>query len=84
MPIQSTPDGTIVVTGDSIRNEARWVTLRIALGLEIKTGMRRSNRGRSTMQLCNEITGYKGRDKRKAYIALNAFITEHGGVDRPL
>lgn len=57
--------------------------LRSALGLEIKTGMKFSNRGSliATAKRC----GYTSKQtKRGVYIDLNDLIVANGGQDRPL
>jgi hypothetical protein len=60
----------------------RWRTVLSALGSEIRTGMLRSSRGRSTLALANEILMShelpRGGTKRNAYEALRAFIIEAG------
>jgi hypothetical protein len=62
----------------------RWTTIRSALKIEIITGMKRSNRGRPTLVLANEIMGTHLKSKRAAYDALNAKIVLAGGMDKPL
>lgn len=75
-----------MITGAENIEMARQMVVRSALKLEINTGMRRSNRGASTLALANAITGTKTRDKRKAYEALNTHIVEVLGesFNRPL
>jgi hypothetical protein len=63
-----------MVTGADDIERTRWLRVRSALKLEILTGMKRSNRGRSTLALANEITGTDHKRKRAAYDALNAHI----------
>lgn len=83
-------DGGAVVTGPDIEF-LRLRTVRAALSLEIRTGMKRSNRGRSTLELANlelgHAKGSKGyiRNKVKAYEAFDALlVSEHGMPSRPL
>lgn len=85
MAQEVTQDEAVVLTGDQIE-KARWLSIRQALKLEIKTGMRRSNRGPSTVQLANKITGCTSKQKLAAYKALNGYIVKHMGAefDRPL
>jgi hypothetical protein len=75
---------TIIITGADNLRIVRWITLRSALKLEIQTGMKRSNRGRSTLALVNEITGHDDKRKLAAYNRLNSKIVEAGGQDKPL
>lgn len=72
--------------GESQIEGARWFAVRSALKVEIKTGLKRSNRGTSTLALANAITGESTRNKRKAYKALDDYIAENIGEDfrRPL
>jgi hypothetical protein len=74
------------ITGKGNIEMARVLAVRAALRMEIKTGMRRSNRGASTLQLANEITGSNARNKWNAYEALDTFIVERlgAGFSRPL
>jgi len=76
----------MIITGSERIEMARILAVRAALLLEIRTGMKRSNRGASTIQLANEITGSDARTKKAAYVALNAFIVECLGesFNRPL
>jgi hypothetical protein len=64
----------------------RWITVRAALRLEIRTGMKQRGRAPTTLQLATEITGVPTRSKAAAYAALNAKIVEALGpeFDRPL
>lgn len=75
-----------MITGQKQIEQLRWLTVRSALKIEIMTGMLRSNRGRSTRALANEITGKQARTKREAYDELNKFIVRNLGeeYDRPL
>ena len=75
-----------VIEGSDNIEMARILAIRSALSLEIKTGMRRSSRGTSTVQLANAITGNGSRNKRTAYIALNDYIVSILGepFNRPL
>lgn len=85
MAVEKTGDGSIIITGNDIE-VTRWLRVRSALGLEIKTGMKRSHRGSTTRQLANQITGQNCGTSRKAYEALDAFIAEKLGPNftRPL
>jgi hypothetical protein len=76
-------DTDIVLTGGQIE-VARWLQVRSALKIEIKTGLRHS-RG-SVLKLANQITGEASTTKVRAYRALNDFIVERLGADfdRPL
>lgn len=75
---------TIAAVGPQQVEAARLIVVRSALRLEIKTGMKRSNRGRSTLAIANEAMGTNHRTKEKAYAALNALMVEAGFEDRPL
>jgi hypothetical protein len=79
-------DGGVMTSGAEDIERVRWLRVRSALKLEILTGMKRSNRGRSTLVLANEITGTDHKTKRAAYGALNAHIVSALGAsfDRPL
>jgi hypothetical protein len=60
-------------------------TVRSALRIEIKTGMLRSNRGRPTLALANEILGTNYKRKAQAYAELDAYVVENLGMpSRPL
>lgn len=76
----------MMITGRDNIDMARVLAVRAALRLEIKTGMKRSNRGASTLQLANDITGSDARTKRAAYEALNDYIVSILGesFNRPL
>lgn len=76
----------VAITGPENVEMARVLAVRMALKLEIKTGMKRSSSGTSTLKLANDITGNTARNKVKAYEALNAFIVERLGesFNRPL
>jgi hypothetical protein len=76
----------VSITGPENIEMARVLAVRSALGLEIRTGLKRSNRGATTLQLANEIIGMSYRDKKKAYEALNNFIVDVLGesFNRPL
>jgi hypothetical protein len=65
-----------MITGPENIEHMRWLTVRSALKLEIKTGMKRSNRGRPTRVLANEISGQACKTKEQAYKALNDKIVE--------
>lgn len=76
----------MMITGRDNIDMARVLAVRAALRLEIKTGMKRSNRGASTLQLANDITGSDARTKRAGYEALNDYIVSILGesFNRPL
>ena len=85
MAFENLPGGGTIVTGEADIQLARLFALRSALGLEIRTGMKRSSRGRSTMAIVQSIEGITtAKTKAKVYADLNAFIVAHGGQDRPL
>ena len=73
-----------MITGPEPIEVARWLSIRSALRIEIRTGLRHS-RG-SVKDLANDITGENHRLKRDAYKALNAKIVETIGsdFDKPL
>jgi hypothetical protein len=81
-----TQDAAIVITGAERIEGARWLAVRSALKLEIRTGMKLSGRGRSARVLANKITGRNCRTKAAAYAALDAHITRELGkqLARPL
>lgn len=85
MAVEKTADGSIIITGDDIER-SRWLRVRMALYLEIRTGMVRSNRGRPSRVLANEITGIESKSKKVAYEELNRFIVTNMGdeFDKPL
>lgn len=56
---------------------------RAALGLEIKSGMKFSNKG-SILALCQRLGYGTSRTKKGMYEELNALIVQLGGQDRPL
>ncbi len=76
----------MMITGGENIEMARVLAVRMALRMEIKTGMKRSSRGASTLSLANAITGTNARTKYVAYNDLNAFIVERLGesFNRPL
>lgn len=74
----------IVVTGRAMIENMRLITLRVALGTEIRTGMKRSNSGRSTLALVNEAMGTSFKRKRDAYDEFDLRLTEAGASPRPL
>ncbi|AVD99206.1 hypothetical protein SEA_BILLNYE_247 [Streptomyces phage BillNye] len=76
----------MMITGRDNIEMARVLAVRAALRLEIRTGMKRSGRGASTLALANEISGSSARNKVKGYEALNAYIVSILGTefDRPL
>lgn len=75
MAVERTEDGSIVITEGDIE-VSRWLTVRMALWLEIRSGMPRSNRGRPTLVLANEITGIQTKSKKVGYEALDRKIVE--------
>jgi hypothetical protein len=77
-----TQEPSIGVDGRARIEAVRWLTVRRALKIEIETGMRRSNRGRPTIVLANEISGCTSRNKRVAYKALDDKIAEVLGEDQ--
>lgn len=81
-----TDNDTTAVTGKDNIEGLRWITVRSALRLEIRSGLKRSSRGRPTIVLANEIMGTNFRSKRDAYVALNNKIVEECGskFDMPL
>ena len=83
-----TNEEATVITGAEQIEMARLLTLRSALKLEIRTGMKRSSRGRSTLSLVKDAVGGGSRSwtKRDAYAALNDKIVAALGseFDRPL
>lgn len=76
----------MMITGRENIEMARVLAVRSALRLEIKTGMKRSSRGASTLQLANDITGLNARTKFVAYNDLNELIVSILGesFNRPL
>jgi hypothetical protein len=76
----SNDSGAIVITGAAKIDGARLLTVRMALKLEILTGMKRSSRGTSTRQLANDITGGSHKTNRAAYEALDAYIVANLGM----
>ena len=64
-------------------NMFHLMQVRGALGLEIKTGMKFSNRG-SLITLANQCGYSDKRTKKGVYTDLDALITAHGGTPRPL
>jgi hypothetical protein len=76
----------VTISGPENVEMARILAVRMALRVEILTGMKRSNRGTPTIQLANDITGSTARNKRDAYKALNTYIVNILGpkFDRPL
>ena len=68
------------IEGPEKIEHARWLAVRSALRLEIRTGMRHSS-GKSARVLANKITGKDEFTKRAAYDALNAKIVEALGPD---
>ena len=71
--IESTESGTMVTGAEDIE-ALRLLALRAALRLEIRTGLKRSGTGRSTLALVNEAMGTKHRRKMTAYNAFDAWL----------
>lgn len=57
---------------------ARLLTLRAALSIEVKTGLQRSSRGRSTGTLIREATGLKARTKEVLLRDYEKWLEEQG------
>lgn len=83
MAIENLPGGGTLITGEHIEF-ARLIALRAALNLEIRTGMKRSSRGRSTLALVQAAGITDKRTKKGAYQDLDAHIVACGGFPRPL
>lgn len=86
MPIEQTEDGTIIATGDGV-TAYMLLSIRSTLGLEVKTGMKFSNRVNVFAQaknvlLANDIKP-KG-NKAAVYAQLNDLMVDAGFPDRPL
>jgi hypothetical protein len=77
-------DGGFIIEGEDRIERARWLTVRMALKLEMH-GLPRS-RGPSARQLANEITGEDHKTRKAAYKALNKKIVDEIGpeFDRPI
>jgi hypothetical protein len=77
-------DDRFSIVGESRVERARWLAVRSALKIEIRTGMKR--RGKSARVLANEITGESHSKKEAAYAALNKKIVDEIGpdFDKPL
>ena len=56
----------------------RLITLYHALSLEIKTGLKRSNRGRATGTLIREATGLRTRSKSALLAAFDLWLKQRG------
>lgn len=73
---------SVAITGADNINKARLITIRAALGLEVK-GLGR--RGRSARTIANELMGTNIRSREATYNAFNAWLQkEHGIEPRPL
>ena len=72
-----TENGTIIMEGAEAVNLFHMLRVRRGLMLEIKTGMKVSNRG-SMVQVANSITGGKGRTKVKALADLDKYLMDLG------
>lgn len=70
-------NGNIIIEGAEAVNLFHMLRVRRGLMLEIKTGMKVSNRG-SIAQAANAITGNTGRSKQKALDALNKHLMDLG------
>lgn len=69
-----------VIAGPKMIETYRLTVLRIALGVEITTGMKRSNRGPSTLALVNRAMGSGYKRKREAYEAFDAWLVQTRGM----
>lgn len=84
MGIESTESALVVTGRDAIRFYD-VLSIRSALALEIKTGMRFSNRVRLVPVAISRGYVTEGtRDKRKAYLQLDKLVVSLGGEARPL
>jgi hypothetical protein len=72
--IEMHEDGGYTVSGTEDIEVYRLLTLRAALSLEARTGLRPTSRGRSAKVLANEAMGTKFRDKEKTYEAFDAWL----------
>lgn len=70
---------TTVITGEQHVRNARVLTLRSALGLELK-GLKR--RGRSVYSIVKQEFGFKG-NKQRVYDQLDAYIKANILPDEP-
>lgn len=80
MPVNGvtvTDNGTIIMQGREAVNLFHMLRVRRGLMLEIKTGMKVSNRG-SMVQVANSISGGTGRTKVKALADLNQHLMDLG------
>lgn len=78
-----TQDKSTAVDGKPATIVARMITIRSGLGLEIRSGLKVSRRF-NMVDLANKVTGNTKKGKRAAYEALNAYIVNLGGQDKPL
>jgi hypothetical protein len=72
-----------VIEGRENVEFARWLAVRSALGLEIKTGMKMSNRYNTATVARNILSAHQRptpRPKTKVWAELNALIVEVGGT----
>jgi len=82
--IENTAGGTMITGAEHIAM-ARLLAIRSGLGLEIRTGMKMSNRYSPLAILQNEGITTK-RTKRGAWADLDKYIVAHGGPEsnRPI
>ncbi len=69
--------GFVIDTPEGIR-VAQFLARYHALSIEIKTGMKRSRRGRSTARICREEYGLKGRTKVAVMVEMENMKKELG------
>lgn len=74
MPIEIHKNGTIVITGEEI-NVVRFLTIRKALELEIRTGMKASSRF-PILRAINKMYGQSFRTKKQALAWMDAVYSE--------
>lgn len=75
MTVETFGNGGMTITGDSI-NVFRLLTMKAALKLEVKTGMKRSSRY-TTSNLVREAIGSKTRNKAKLLSELESYIEKN-------
>jgi anion-transporting ArsA/GET3 family ATPase len=71
-------DEAIVIDTPEGIEFARVLAIRSCLRLEVATGMKRSNRGATTLQLANKAMGTNHRSKENALDDLNERLAEVG------
>lgn len=72
-------NGIVVITGEENIREFRLRALYIMLRSETRTGMKRSNRGRSTLALVNKEMGTGFKRKQAALDAFGTWLDEREG-----